>query len=366
VYVRAVSKYNVHSMAKRGYDASTVPALLDQPCKNAGWALCIGAGTSIPAFPSWREFVKRLMLRDPVGDATGPMCDALVQAFSPDALIQAAHDRTSGSDADFAALLAAELYRELQDTTGEQWHLVAQALGAKHQGQLSLDQWNKFVLTIKTHYPLMSALFLAAVIGDAVRNGRAPAAILSFNAEPLLLALLNAAMAQASAGGPQRTLLDRVTRATTDRKVGRIPYVFCHGLLPIPGVRASGPKDAAVDKLVFSESDYLQMANTAFSWQSSVFLDTCVARTVVFVGVSLSDPNMRRWLSWVQRNRLTELREVFDSETDSAQHYWLNCKPASEAEARWVESTVAHLGVRLVWLTSWTEGHNALIRMLDL
>lgn len=239
-------------------------------------------------------------------------------------------------------------------------------MAANHQGELQVAQWELFLGNVKRYYPTISATVVADVVAKAIEAERGPAAILSFNAEPLLFSLLNAHIACNPLSASKKAVFDRITRATTERKAGRIPYVFCHGLLAIPGVVRLGPRNVSIDKLVFSESEYLQLANSAFSWQSSVFLDTCVSRSVVFIGVSLSDPNMRRWLAWVQRNRSNELKEVFHTSANTTQHYWLNRKPTVESQALWIESAVAHLGVRLVWLERWESVGDVLASMLHL
>ena len=53
-----------------------------------GWSLCIGAGTSIPAFPNWYYLVKNLILKDKdINDEK--QCNEILSTFSLDALIQA-------------------------------------------------------------------------------------------------------------------------------------------------------------------------------------------------------------------------------------------------------------------------------------
>ena len=68
---------------------------------------------------------------------------------------------------------------------------------------------------------------------------------------------------------------------------GQIPYIFTHGVLPIPNSRKSYL--SATDKLVFTESEYLGLSNNSYSWQSSMFLQICSSKPVLFIGVSLSD-----------------------------------------------------------------------------
>jgi hypothetical protein len=125
------------------------------------------------------------------------------------------------------------------------------------------------------------------------------------------------------------------------------------------------PKMAAPEKLVFSEGEYLQLANSAFSWQSALFLGTAVLRSIVFVSLSFSDPNLRRWLAWVHANRTAEL-EIRGKELECYEHYWLKEDIADDDQKRWIESSVRHLGVRLVWIKSWTKVGTYLERMLSL
>jgi hypothetical protein len=166
--------------------------------------------------------------------------------------------------------------------------------------------------------------------------------------------------------GEMRQYLDIVNRSVSVRRVGRVPYIFCHGLLPVPGAQLTRPYMPSLDKLVFAEASYLKLANLSFSWQSSAFLDVCGFWRTVFVGVSLSDPNMRRWLGWLHSNRTSELRESGGYEGASTYHLWIRKAPSDEDEKRWIESTVAHLGVRLVWVREWTEAGDALAKMLGL
>lgn len=197
---------------------------------------------------------------------------------------------------------------------------------------------------------------------EEAENDRAPSAIISFNAEPLLYTLINAVAAErhktiSSKKGSLKGLskvVDRVTRLVSYREPGRIPYFFCHGLLPFPKASTRFKKDTDLGKLVFSESEYLALANTSFAWQSSAFLDVALFRQIVFLGVSLSDQNMRRWLAWIHAARTKELTRLGGS-GPSTTHYWITKHASTQAEERWVESCVAHLGVRVVWLSAWNE-----------
>jgi len=313
------------------------------------------------------------MLERDVGlSSADKLIKPLAETFGLDALIQAGRDRLALSPEKFAELLSEQLYAGVKKTLNtKEWKLFSRALNAAHPGSMPREMWLEFQQLVESRYNSVTALSLARVISKAIAADLKPSAILSFNAEPLLYSLINATVRTSAAlhssetiGPGPKAILDRLTRSVSSRDAKRIPFVFCHGLLPVEAKSSS--KAAAVDKLVFSESDYLQLANSGFSWQSSIFFDSCMSRAVVFVGLSFSDPNLRRWLGIMHQNRLYELETIGEGVVDSAPHYWLRTAPASPEESRWIESAVAHLGVRVVWLDSWDQSGLALQKMLGI
>jgi len=230
------------------------------------------------------------------------------------------------------------------------------------------SEWRAFRLFVKKHYPKLSALQIAEVITAVAKTEKAPAAILSFNAEPLLYALIHALQAKKCRNNEalkKLRILDRVTRGISHREAGRIPFIFCHGLFPLEGGLKLFVKLASPEKLVFSEGEYLQLANNSFSWQSSLFIGTAVLRSMVFVGLSFSDQNLRRWLAWIHANKRAEW-ELRKKGGAPYGHYWLQRDPGDDVRKRWVESSVRHLGVRVVWIDSWERLGEYLGRMLSL
>ena len=53
-------------MAKAGLVFPDIDPILRDRVRTRGWALCVGAGTSVPTFPSWNTLVERLP-RDEAG-----------------------------------------------------------------------------------------------------------------------------------------------------------------------------------------------------------------------------------------------------------------------------------------------------------
>jgi hypothetical protein len=243
-----------------------------------------------------------------------------------------------------------------------------------HSGFEKYSAWNRYLDIIEHELPQCSAFAISEAIVDVLETELAPSAILSFNAEPLLPSLVNGLWRKKLAGNRRssgtkerpRKIIDLVTQSVSMRVNHRLPVYFLHGVLPAPENRRSEEIAGSGDGLVFSESDYLQLANSVFSWQAAAFTDICSSQSVVFVGVSLSDPNMRRWLSWVHANRMYELSLRGDFKGESTVHYWITLRPESHLERRWQESIVAHLGVRIIWVKEWPQVGLALRQMLGI
>jgi hypothetical protein len=343
-------------MAKPGLELADYKGQLKGIAAKSGWALCVGAGISRGPFPDWNALARSLMKLDPAADPA--LFRALRKDFNLDALIQASHDRLGHTSKAFAKILSDLLYGRIRKKLGvKRWSESALALTAGSTGQLSYAHWMRFKQTIEAVYPRVSSLAIADVVSQLITKDIPPAAIISFNAEPLLYALINAFVVQSA--GPTARLknvrpLDRVTQAISYRQAGHIPFFFCHGLLQVEGGFAKFNSSVAPANIVFAEGDYLQLANNAFSWQSSIFLGTTVLRSLLFVGLSFTDPNLRRWLAWVHASRNRE-REAKGKATTGTEHYWITQRPAKISKRRWLESLVEHLGVRIVWIDKWSD-----------
>ena len=269
--------------------------------------------------------------------------------------------------------MANALYRDIRSRlTHSQWAAVSCVMARPGKRGINQQTWREFLDAFRNALSPTTAMDLANLLVDKLETEWAPSAILSFNAEPLLFALVNALSSERATNGftvnpaarSDREQLNLVTRSISSRSADRVPFIACHGMLPVPDQPAVPPM-VSLDKLVFSETEYLQLANTSFSWQSSAFLETCSSSRIVFVGVSLSDPNMRRWLSWVHDNRLNELNEMNANSQSSTTHFWLRKRPKERGQEPWIEAAVAHLGVRVVWLDDWPDAGPTLKSMIE-
>ncbi len=351
-------------MAKAGFTLDNCRGCVRSTSKEAGWVLCAGAGISLPVFPLWNEITNRLLNwrnKDPV---TSTDFSELTTKLSLDSLVQAVFHEKNLPPYNFAQGLSRILYEDLKARCKADWNFISRLLALPHFGDVTKQQAEAFLTFFYDHYNTCSSLRIAEIIGRSIVQKHAPSAVLSFNVEPLLFAMLNAYI-KVNTQLPPKKLFDVSLRGISYRSKERIAYYHCHGLLPQPGLKI-GKNAASLDKLVFTESEYLNLAGSMFSWQSAVFLQAAFSHCIVFVGLSFSDPNLRRWLGFVHANRVQELKDIGEKVKDSTQHYWINRKPDSKRQQAWVEAAVAHLGVRLVWINQWEEIGAVLKRMLSL
>lgn len=122
---------------------------------------------------------------------------------------------------------------------------------------------------------------VAKLIERALCNGRGNSnvpVVLTFNFDDLL----------------ERELARRgiATRPITNarRRPGPgLPIVHPHGCLPL-----EGPLNG--DPIVFAEQDYHQLTDTAYHWAPTTIVSLLRQYTVLFIGMSMSDPHLRRLL----------------------------------------------------------------------
>jgi hypothetical protein len=71
-----------------------------------------------------------------------------------------------------------------------------------------------------------------------------------------------------------------------------------HGILP----RSHDEKEVADAKIVFSEDDYHNLYSDPYSWANITQLSLLTSKSVLFIGLSMQDPNLRRLID-IARNR---------------------------------------------------------------
>jgi hypothetical protein len=262
-------------MAKQPLEGVQLKGILRDRAAKGGWTLCCGAGLSKGAFPDWGGLAEALVTKAGVAASVAPsLSKRFGDEFGWDAVLQAAQERLGMLDKLFAEELSSLLYENIKSSCSLiEWKQITRCLVSKAPGNLQRDQWEWFLSFFGSHHPNISSLKVADTVAKAAKTGVAPRSIMSFNAEPLLYALVNAYTFRHWKGAPETSPpspINRLLRATSNSVSGRIDYVFCHGLLPVSGTSGN---ESAIEKLVFRETEYLTLENSVFSWQASMFIN---------------------------------------------------------------------------------------------
>ncbi len=350
-------------MKKRLTLETVQKSMLKSQARDKGWTLCVGAGISTPLFPTWEELVRDIIL-DIHPQISSYAVNEIVSHNNLDTLIQAAYN-IKNRDYKFEDYLSEKLYNKLkQNIEPKYWSQFCELFTCPHANSYDIPNWKPFIELRDKIFKGTTAYSLAKLIATIGFDVYKPNAILSFNAEPLLFALINSFTREKAiqTGKTTPELVELVTNSIVSYSKNKIPYCFCHGAL-LSWLATKQDKRYDVDsKLVFLENQYLHMSNNSFSWQSTIFLNHCINSAMVFIGVSLSDPNMRKWLSWVQYERSADINQS----VDSTKHFWITKEPDNEETMKWMEASVYHLGVRIIWIKEWNEATNALKKILGI
>lgn len=105
----------------------------------------------------------------------------------------------------------------------------------------------------------------------------------------------------------QKDVRYNIIASEEDRQLwGRLNIYHVHGYLPSDYVEVSDEPN-----LIFSEEDYHRIYRDAYSWSNLVQLNVLRENTCLFIGCSLTDPNLRRLLDVAARNGETPRHYAF-------------------------------------------------------
>lgn len=191
-------------------------------------------------------------------------------------------------------------------------------------------------ITLQGHKPIEHALetnMMNAIVelSRPKRTGKRLESIITFNFDDLI----------------ERALSLRNIEYTSIWKEGQthgidtLPIYHVHGFLP-------NNKKIESPNLVFSEEAYHSQFIDPYSWANLIQLNTFSTRVCLFVGLSLSDPNLRRLLdiSWRRNQR--------------CKHYIITRRTphknkADEITTMLFEQDANSLGLNVIWCSEYSE-----------
>lgn len=87
----------------------------------------------------------------------------------------------------------------------------------------------------------------------------------------------------------RRGIVTRTITSAGRRSAQGLPIIHPHGCLPVEGPVGSDP-------IVFTEQDYHRLTDVAYHWAPTTIVSLLRQYTVLFVGLSMADPHLRRLL----------------------------------------------------------------------
>jgi len=339
------------------------------------WTLCVGAGLSRGIVPTWQELTRRLVNETFSTGFAEDEFQAIVSdsAWSLDSWIQACanHYQLSGkSTSEFFGLIEKHLYSDLRakgNRAGLE-HVLVNVLDRPRNA--SRENVIRVCAFFEREYPNCSLLAVVRTLLTCLSRGHLPEAVISFNADTLLHTLIELYQRNEHYKGPpphsHPNYAFKPVLRPLDSARERLPIYHCHGAIkPKAGPTSMEPRDSR-DRLVFLESEYIRVATVASTWAETLFMFYAQTTRMVFLGFSMSDPNMRRWLALSNQSALQDLTAMTKLTEMTPRHVWLTTKPGSPELKTLRNEALVHLGVRPGWLNDWSQTEAALCNLLAL
>jgi hypothetical protein len=328
------------------------------------WVLCIGAGINTPTLPSWDSLVEALVARI-FGPDTVSVYKEIQSAkgWSADSWVQVCLNKVladGGTPESFRFLLSEIIYQPifLNRTTAEKNVLVK---GFSRVGRLSKKEFFLFAEMLISAFQDTTVFQLANMLCTKAYANKMPSVILNFNADTVLdtlvLVLNKKMLAERKSNFDDPPLiLNRISNRVAAQNYfrmfeGRIPLYHVHGCL-FPFDSKYAIRAHQVSDLVFEENSYADMAQNAYNWGQTIFLSLCQDRQMVFLGLSLTDSNIRKWLIFSQTHDNDTLINIADVKNFTCRHIWIDRTPP-KLDSTILDYLTRHLGVKIATLEDW-------------
>jgi hypothetical protein len=328
--------------------------------------------------PTWQELTRRVLNQafDTNYDEEGFALLVKTTRWSLDALLQGAANKLAlaGKSPDaFGELLEISLYEDL----------LAQARDMSVddclRDALNNPRWLKKEKVVqltdffKKRHGDTTLVQLSLALAEAKEAGKAPQAVINFNADTLLSGLMDLFLIQKHAGKIGRWehppfSFVRTLRGIDGLPTGATPIFHLHGAVaPSPGgKRIKAKRRDSREHLVFTEEDYLSIAGNVATWAQSLFLFYAQSSRLLIIGHSLADANIRKWLAWSLNSSIEEMAAVSAAKEFTPRHVWIARKPADAALRKIQEISLLHLGVRVCWVDDWSQVGGVINNLLAL
>lgn len=331
------------------------------------YTVCLGAGISRGIAPDWQSLTQELMSQAFGEDIPQKTFDHLLGlGWSLDGLIQAAANefkRKGKSNADVTESIEQCLYATIRSKArglGLESYLTAVLNNPKTIEKKKAIEVCDF---LEDSFPGCSLFPVGQFLIEAAKAGHGPQAVLSFNADTFLETYIDLYLRREHYRGPpphgHPPYLFTAVNGTGGAYDDKIPIYHCHGsIAPLERI-GSRTRDRR-DRLVFLEEEYLALSSGRSAWAQSVYLFYGQSTHMVFCGLSMSDTNIRRWMSSLEADAKDYHRAHGNSDRSNPQHIWVRPKPSDTLTHDILLTSLTHLGVRPAWIDGWGGLHEGL------
>lgn len=349
------------------------PKFRGQLCSGA-WTLCLGAGISRDISPTWFDLARNIVNEIFSSSYDGPAFGKLIEdsGWNLDAWIQAAaneHLQQGKAPSDFVDLIEGQLYSTIKAKAAGTRIAKDLVRVLNHPTEASKDHVIAVCEFFEANFSDCSLLDVTRFLIDAETKEKNPLAVLTFNADTLLETLIYLFQRRAHYLGPgpygHPDYPYRTVQRPNDVPRKGIPIYHCHGAITPRGPHVSKPRDSR-DRLIFLENEYLRVATTSAAWPESAFLFYAQTTRMVFVGLSMADANIRRWMNSAHIEEKHDLGLIATGTPVNPAHLWVSRKPTDPKLERLKSVALTHLGIRPAWIAGWKhlgEGLNNLAAM---
>lgn len=335
------------------------------------WILCVGAGICKGILPDWFELtlnlVNQTFSKSWDKDEFKKISDEV--GFSLDSWIQGCFNKLNSEGKtidDFNSLLENALYSDL--LVKAEKHCIKDSLIEFFESpkKIKKKQLLKLYDFFETNYSWTSLIQIVKAFVYKENKAKLPSAIITFNADSLLhsLIILYSIKKQYDDTGDftnPKEPFRKVTR-TFQTWGDSIPIFHLHGSLSPTNTKKSA-KDSR-DSLIFLESSYSNVASNMYSWAQTNFLYSAQNFKMVFLGLSMSDPNIRRWMSWTNQEYIEELSAETKGKAQSLPHLWIRTKASNDDIQDFMDLSLRHMGVKIGLIENWGKIEETLKKIM--
>ncbi|MDB5228173.1 MAG: hypothetical protein JWN78_2366 [Bacteroidota bacterium] len=300
--------------------------------KNSEWTLCLGAGVCDKILPNWMELTRRVVniCFGLNWDKNKFVIETSKIGFSLDGWLQASLNNylnIGKSLNDFYLILEEQLYCDLINQAEKEGHGNTISILLNDPTRLNKEQLLWACDFFEKKYPDSTLLQLKNVLLNESDGIIKPKTIITFNADSLLYSFLVIYSVKQNflKTNDYNFHFQKYVRVIRPFEVGAIKTPICHlhgAIFPRPK-KKSRNKDDSRDNLIFAETSYTKIAGAMHSWAQNSFLYHATNTKMVFIGLSMSDPNIRRWLSWSTDNLNTQLEAFTGKPQTILRHIWI-------------------------------------------